>query len=133
MTRGYRNCNPGNIRHSGTKWKGMRATQTDKSFVQFSSMAFGYRALCKTLLTYYRKHKLKNVALIISRWAPPCENDTQGYISSVCRSMNCSAEQTLDLNNIDVLTALAAAISKVENGRPANMNDVQQGAKLALQ
>ena len=132
MTRGYRNCNPGNIRHSSARWKGMRALQTDKSFVQFSSMAFGYRALCKTLLTYYRKHNLKNIASIISRWAPPSENDTSAYISSVCRSMDYPAEKQLNLNDIATLTSLAAALSKVENGISANLIDVREGARLAL-
>ena len=39
MTRGQRNNNPLNIRHSADKWQGARVEQTDKSFVQFESMA----------------------------------------------------------------------------------------------
>ena len=41
MKRGIRNNNPLNIRHSADKWQGASETQTDKSFVQFKSMAYG--------------------------------------------------------------------------------------------
>lgn len=44
MTRGLRNNNPLNIRRNNTKWQGLSATQTDKSFFQFKTMAYGYRA-----------------------------------------------------------------------------------------
>ena len=44
LSRGLRNNNPLNIRHSADKWEGTRIVQTDKSFVQFTSMAYGYRA-----------------------------------------------------------------------------------------
>ena len=52
MTRGLRNNNPLNIRRNNTKWQGLSATQTDKSFFQFKTMAYGYRAAFKTLQTY---------------------------------------------------------------------------------
>ena len=45
--RGIRNCNPGNIRLSGDKWKGLRPRQTDGEFCQFTDMAHGYRALIR--------------------------------------------------------------------------------------
>ena len=54
MTRGLRNNNPLNIRRNNTKWQGLSATQTDKSFFQFKTMAYGYRAAFKTLQTYIR-------------------------------------------------------------------------------
>ena len=41
MTRGLRNNNPLNIRRNNTKWQGLSATQTDKSFFQFKTMAPG--------------------------------------------------------------------------------------------
>ena len=86
-TRGLRNNNPLNIRHSADQWQGMAATQTDKSFVQFRSMAYGYRAAWKILDTYClhfrRERKAYNVRNIIERWAPPAENDTKAYIRHV--------------------------------------------------
>lgn len=53
MTRGIRNNNPLNIRHSKDQWQGVVATQTDQSFVQFESMAYGYRAVWKILESYW--------------------------------------------------------------------------------
>ena len=87
MTRGIRNNNPLNIRHSADRWQGARMEQKDKAFVQFTTMAYGYRAAWKTLESYWKYfHNLPkafNVRNIISRWAPPTENDTEAYIRAV--------------------------------------------------
>ena len=53
-TRGQRNNNPLNIRRSSDKWEGARIEQTDKSFVQFESMAYGNRAAWKVLESYWK-------------------------------------------------------------------------------
>ena len=85
MTRGMRNCNPLNIRRvAGTRWKGQRAEQTDREFVQFSSIEYGIRAAFCLLETYRRKYKAVCIEDIINRWAPPSENDTEKYIKNVC-------------------------------------------------
>ena len=85
MTRGECNNNPLNIRRVvGTKWKGQRAEQTDNGFVQFSTIEFGLRAAFCLLRTYSTKYKLNCIRDIISRWAPPTENDTERYIRNVC-------------------------------------------------
>ena len=44
LPRGLRNNNPGNIRNSSTVWVGEITPSKDKSFKQFKSMAYGYRA-----------------------------------------------------------------------------------------
>lgn len=88
-SRGFRNNNPLNIRRGTTHWVGQCNQQTDMAFVQFESMAYGYRAAWKVLASYYRRFQTVekqpfNVINIISRWAPPGDhNDTQGYISHV--------------------------------------------------
>lgn len=75
MKRGISNNNPLNIRHSADQWQGASETQTDKSFVQFNTMAYGYRAAWCILQTYYERFARRNqgftVRNIISRWAPP--------------------------------------------------------------
>lgn len=80
MTRGLRNNNPGNIRKDGTHWKGEVEPSRDAAFKQFESMAWGYRAMFKCLNTYSRKYGLDTIRKMISRWAPPSENDTDAYI-----------------------------------------------------
>ena len=85
--RGLRNNNPLNIRHSKDKWQGIATTQTDKEFVQFQSMAHGYRAVWRTLYTYYKRLRERKkhftVENIIHRWAPPEENDVDAYVKTV--------------------------------------------------
>ena len=85
LARCLRNNNPLNSRRvAGTNWKGQRAKQTDRSFVQFESIEFGLRAAFVLLRTYSRKYKLNCIRDIITRWAPPSENDTERYIKNVC-------------------------------------------------
>ena len=67
MSRGLRNCNPGNIRHDRDKWQGEVIPSQDKSFKQFSSMAYGYRALIKLLQNYRRLHNRQTIAEFINR------------------------------------------------------------------
>ena len=86
MTRGLRNCNPLNIRRvAGTTWKGQRAEQTDHASVQFETMEFGIRAAFVLLHTYSTKYHANCIRDIISRWAPPSENDTDQYVRNVCK------------------------------------------------
>ena len=82
--RGIRNNNPLNIRRSGDKWQGLKVLQEDKAFFQFSEMKWGWRAAFRLLChTYYNKYRLRTIRDIITRWAPPKENNTEAYIRSV--------------------------------------------------
>ena len=117
MTRGLRNNNPGNIRNSKTVWQGEIVPSTDLSFKQFKTMAYGYRAMIKLLQNYRKLNGCRTISDFINRWAPPVENNTSGYISRVCREMQ-------------VPSSYVAAMSQVENGIPAVMEDVQAGWDL---
>lgn len=130
IPRGLRNNNPGNIRISSTKWQGEIIPSTDKSFKQFASMAYGYRALIKLLQNYRKLYNLKTVAEFIKRWAPETENNTAGYITRVCKEMQVPSTCVPDINDKDMMCAFAAAISLVENGVPAVMADVERGWDL---
>lgn len=127
LPRGIRNNNFGNLRRTGDKWQGLRAEQTDAEFFQFETPAYGYRALIKTLQNYRRKHGCQTVAEMISRWAPGHENDTAAYIRAVCRDLQVPDSYVPDVDDRDTMCALAAAISRVENGAPARMEEVQEG------
>ena len=123
IPRGIRNNNPGNLKEmpeDKTQWFGERATNDDPIFEEFEEPEHGIRALCKVLLTYYRKHKLGTVSKIITRWAPGEENDTGAYIISVCRQMRVSTNAPLKVDEKATLQALAAAIIVHENGRRAD-------------
>ena len=88
MTRGIRNCNPLNIRRvAGIYWRGedRNPAEHDKQFVQFRSMEWGLRAAFCLLRTYQKKYNATCIQDIISRWAPPSENNTDAYIKHVCQ------------------------------------------------
>jgi len=95
LPRGLRLCNPGNIRKSGSQWKGADKKNPDKEFVKFHSMLWGYRALWITLSTYYHRHRKFTIRSIISRWAPPNENNTEGYIQFVADQAETDPDEVL--------------------------------------
>lgn len=130
LPRGLRNNNPGNIRNSSTVWIGGVYPSSDKEFCQFRTMAYGYRALIKLLHNYRRLHGCKTVADFIRRWAPETENNTAGYITRVCREMQVPSSYVPDIDDKATMCAFAAAISLVENGIPAVMEDVEKGWEL---
>lgn len=141
--RGLRNNNPLNIRHSKDQWEGRAETQTDKEFVQFKTMAYGYRAAWRILHTYYKRlserKKHFTVENIISRWAPPTENDTKQYIRTVLNLTSIGGKENLlppsNPLGYDKLSRLIAAMTVMENGiRMAQVDEeaICQGYKLAF-
>lgn len=138
LPRGFRLFNPGLIR-KGNDWQGLLPANMnpDKEFDAFVSAEMGFRALVRILLNYRRKHNLKTVAGIISRWAPPNENDTAKYISFVCSSVGVGPDEELRFDR-QQLFLLAKAIARKENGRRPEGGDwfsdaqVLAGVDLAL-
>lgn len=131
MARGLRNNNPLNIRLSErTIWKGEVRPSRDRSFCQFETMAYGYRAGLKLLQNYRKTNGCRTISDFINRWAPPVENNTSGYISRVCREMQVPASHVPDVNDRATMCAFVAAMSVVENGVPAVMADVEAGWSL---
>lgn len=129
-SRGLRNNNPLNIRRNSTKWQGLAEEQKDKAFFTFIAPEWGYRAAIRTLQNYNRIHGLTTIRQWISRWAPPCENDTEAYISFVCSKAEVSENCEPNLNNKIVMCRIVAAMSQMENGVPAVMADVERGWEL---
>lgn len=130
MSRGLRNRNPGNIRRSGVRYKGEVRPSTDPQFKQFGSMALGYRAIFVLLDTYRIRYGLDTVRTMISRWAPPSENDTAAYIDAVCRRTGLAPDRPIDTRDRATMVPLAAAISRVENGTDAVAEEVEAGWEL---
>lgn len=128
--RGIRNNNFGNIRRSKDNWKGLSQVQSDPSFFQFIAPKWGYRALIRTLQNYRRRHNCVCIADFITRWAPHTENNTGAYIRRVCQDMQVPSVYVPDIEDKDTMCSLAAAISYVENGVPAVMEDIYKGWDL---
>ena len=130
MSRGLRNCNPGNIRRSGVHYRGEVVPGSDAEFKQFESMAYGYRAIFVLLDTYRRRYGLRNIRAMISRYAPPTENHTALYIEAVCDLAGVLPDEEIDTRSRHVMVPIVAAMSRVENGCIARRTEVEEGFTL---
>lgn len=130
--RGLRNCNPLNIRHSESVWQGLRAQQTDSAFVQFTSLAWGFRAAFCVMRTYLLRHRLWTVEAIITRWAPPTENDTERYIQLVCAHSRLARNYRFADEKDPRLCDLVAAMARMECGSMPDYRALEAGWRLYL-
>lgn len=129
LPRGLRNNNPGNIRINNDLFQGEVRPSKDKSFKQFETMAYGYRAMFKILSNYYRKYSLTTIRKIIGRWAPENENNTSAYVSLVSSYAGIGPDDLISFDR-EQMIRIVAGMSKVENGREAEMSDVIAGWNL---
>ena len=62
-----------------------------------------------TLLNYQHRYGLRTISAIVSRWAPPVENDTKDYIVDVSKRMALDPGQPFDLRGrlSDLMRAMA--------------------------
>ena len=127
-SRGLRNCNPLNIRRvAGTTWKVQRDEQTDNAFVQFESIEWGIRAAFVLLRTYSTKYHANCIRDIISRWAPPTENDTERYIRNVCFWSGLGGLQRLTEQD---WPKLVRAMARQECGEVLSEETINRGFEL---
>lgn len=90
-TRAHRNNNPGNIEY-GPFARANGATDTDGRFAMFPTPEAGFSALRQLLLSRYAS---LTIAEAIAKYAPPNENDTALYVSSVCHWVGCNPTDTV--------------------------------------
>jgi len=128
IPRGLRNNNPLNIRHNSDKFQG-EVTGTDKAFKTFVSMAYGYRAAFVTLATYHSRG-CNTIEKIVTRWAPPTENNTAGYIAKVEKYSGVPKGKELTAADGAEYILIVAAMSFVENGKNADITEVRAGFDL---
>lgn len=106
--------NPGNIRRvAGVHWRG-ESDRKDSPFCDFTDSIYGIRAMERALLVMYHEEGFKTIEEIITRWAPPSENDTQAYIDAVSKAF--PLLHNLPLVMPDDLFTLCKAIIEHENG-----------------
>jgi hypothetical protein len=129
MSRGLRNFNPGNIRQSTTTYLGEVKPSRDRAFKQFSTMAWGYRAMF-VLLHTYRRNGYRTLRQMIARYAPPVENHTENYIASVARWAGVFDNVELDTLDPAEMIPVVSAMSRMENGVQAVDADVREGWRL---
>ena len=133
MSRGLSNRNPGNIRQSAVRYKGEVRPSRDPAFKQFESMPWGYRISISAAVAPLIRHGLDTIRGMISRWAPPSENHTEIYIRAVADAVGIADDRPVDTRDRTTMLRMAAAISRVENGTAADMDDVERGWELFRQ
>lgn len=129
--RGIRNNNPGNIRLSDTLYVGEKESN-DPEFKQFTSMAYGYRAMFMLLYTYQVRYGLNTVWGMISRYAPENENNTSNYVRQVSQWSGIDANSRITATNRDTMIPLVCSMSRFENGVPANQKEVEDGWNMFI-
>ena len=127
--RGFRNNNPLNIR-KGNNWKGEKQPQTDAAFEQFESMQYGVRAGFKILKNYMTgfnglAQKANTIEKIVTRWAPPSENDTASYISTVEKLTGIPSRQQISFSQRSFMVAIVDAMIRVECGQPIERSIIE--------
>jgi len=137
MPRGIRNHNPGNVRWDGrTKWQ-HQVGADELGYMIFDGPEWGIRAGIRDLLTGFRRDQEDTIREIICEWAPPSENDTLSYISSVSQRTGWDPDEELAAVGVDptphVLEKLFEAIIYHENGQqPYAPWVIAKGVELAL-
>lgn len=140
--RGIRNNNPGNIEHRDTvEWKGEIYPQTTKlkngaiedRFCQFESPEFGLRAIARILGNYQRIHDRFSIRMMIHRWAPPVENDTDAYVSFVSNKVGIDPDKYFTfIEQPSYAIPMMQAIVTMENGEdPYTGDQYMKGYELA--
>jgi len=120
--RGIRNNNPGNIEF-GEFAKSMGATGSDGRFAIFDTPEAGLAALAGLMRRYGRKG-IDTVQGIVSRFAPPNENNTGAYVAGVASRLGIAPNAHLNLTDPAVLANLLANITQIENGRNPYSSDL---------
>ena len=130
LPRGLRNNNPLNIR-IGNTWLGERVHPTDDEFEEFVSLAYGVRAAFVILRRYIRRYKLNTVRLIVERWAPRTENETEKYIQFVCKDTGLMPDTAIQYQDKDTMCKIVGAMAFIECGQRIEVSEIVKGYSLA--
>lgn len=116
--RGERNHNWGNVVYNpANKWVGQTGRELGGGrFSTFDKPENGIRAVALILQSYQDRHGLRSIRAMFDRYAPPSENNTEGYIATVARAAGVSADQDVDVKQYAVARPMLQAIVQVELG-----------------
>lgn len=113
---GVRLNNPLNLR-PGSPWQGLAEPSEVNGFCNFKTPVWGFRAAVKNLITYCDVYGINTVQGVISRWAPPQDNnDTDAYIKAVCSRTGYGPTQILALKSWNTVANLIRAMTIQEQG-----------------
>jgi len=131
--RGLRNNNPGNIRVSGSQWKGKIAYESNqdfdcssgkvvRSFEQFETYEYGIRAMIILIRNYMIRDGLRSIGAIINKWAPTNENNTSAYANRLSLYTGIPVNQGGLVDSKENLRKIVRGIGFIENGQECISN-----------
>lgn len=128
--RGKRNHNPLNIR-KGNNWQGEDHTRYDSEFEVFISDEYGFRAAFRIIKNGFNaKPPRDTIRKIVTRWAPPTENNTEMYIKTVSRRAMIDADTRLNYSDMGHMVAVVKAMAYVETGHDYDEEKIRMGYHL---
>ena len=130
--------NPTNIKYDAENdWIGR--LPKNGQFENFVDNAHAFSATYKILQTYEKEHfKFQmTVPKMITRWAPPQENDTKSYIRHVLSSTGLSETDIIDTEDLELMRKIIRVMTLHEVGYNSFMSydewdeDIEEGIGIA--
>mgnify|MGYP001605598306 CR=1 FL=1 len=113
--RGIKNNNPANLRLPASSARPGYIGNDKDGFGIFELPQFGLDSLARQLVNY-GKGGLDTAAKIISRWAPPSENNTLAYVEFVAKRLQRGTTDPINMKCDFAIASLMDAIIRFENG-----------------
>ena len=109
-----------NIRAGKAQWLGM--TGTRRGFVEFDTQEHGIRAWLVLMRNYRRKYGCRTIRQIVTRFAPPSENNTKRYIKFCCQGVMLDADCAL--TSLTDYAFLGKYMARMETGTAVTVNEI---------
>ena len=107
-------------------------TVDGKDFAAYATARDGLKAIMGRFAAY-RKKGDRNIRQMISRYAPPSENDTGAYIAQVARMTGLDPDKDLNIRDPHVLAGLTRAVLMREHGQKFDEGELLAAAEDFLQ
>ena len=109
-----------NIRAGQAQWLGM--TGTRKGFVEFDTREHAIRAWLVLMRNYRRLYGCKTIRQIVTRFAPPVENQTERYIRYCSEGVMLDADCPLPKQ--EDYAFLGKYMARMETGTAVTANEI---------
>lgn len=119
IPRGIRNNNVGNLKLGSSAWKGKieNSKNTDQVFEQFTTYAYGIRAMIYLLINNYINKGYNTISKIINKYT----GNNTSYMNYVSQRTGFGLDQVISPTKENI-KKLVQAMAKFENGREAVLN-----------
>ena len=111
-----------NIRAGRAQWLGM--TGSRKGFVEFDTQEHGIRAWLVLMRNYRRRYGCRTIRQIVTRFAPPSENQTERYIRYCCQTVVLG--DNADICQDIMYAMLGVAMARMETGTALDVGTISE-------